>query len=194
MRKEFIILLLVLFFAKANGQNSKSIPIQVSIFNENVQLPDYGWATWNPGVQMGTSFALNQSIRHQIGVQVYLGGFYHKRVSKQFYLGSQFFYRFQPGRFRAQLNLGSAFGRHQFPRDLHVPQNDGSFQTQKDKGRWQLLPTVGVQLGYQINDPNSEKPIVVFTQYDVMAQLQFIDPVPVLPHTLFHLGVEFRPF
>lgn len=188
-------LLFVLFFAQAKGQNSTPIPLQISILDEGVHLPNTLIdGLWSPGLQIGTEFTLNQSIRHQIGIKAYLGGFYHRRVSRQFYIGTQFFYRFQPGRFRLQLNLGSAVGNHQFPRDIHQVQEDGSFNTVKDKGRWQLLPTVGLQFAYQINKKEALRPIFIFTQYDLMAQLQFIDSVDLLPHTLLHIGVEFYPF
>ena len=188
MKMKSIWTILVLLSCYSFGIGQRDIPFYVSIYDESNQLPNLKLlgGGLEPGIEVGTHFQLSGTEFQYFGIQVCVGGFNHRHVSKARYVDIELLYRKKINRIFIQPSLGIMINRHEFPNTNYqiekgVPQEIKNVHINP-------IPSLGIRAGYNLG--SEVKPINAFFKYEFGIEIGFTDPIPILPHTFFHLGLE----
>lgn len=167
-------------------------PLTVSVFSVGTQLPGGSLSPIHPGLNVGTEFRYNRSVKNQWRQTAKLGVYYHQYSQTGIQLYSEGVYRRMLWKgLSAEARLGGGY-LHAVP-DLQVFEwRDGQYRRKKTIGRAQFMASFAAGLGYRIGTaPDTPR---VFVDYQFFLQMPFVkNYVPLLPNTALHLGVAF-PF
>ena len=193
MNKTLLLLALIpLMNTLSLGQSVKGIPISISFCDESIQLPSYRLfgGEFSPGLQISTRILQTKNPIHKIGFHLNLGGFYKKNVARTFYIGTDFFYRWQPhAKFNIEPSIGVSGNFHQFPKTIYTL-NNGDPEKVKQGINFNPLPNLGLKIAYNMRS-KEKSPFYIFTQYKWGMELTFSEAISELPHSFLSLGVDF---
>jgi hypothetical protein len=192
MLKCAVIFSFLLCFFQTNAQESRSRPLSISVFTMATQFPGGKIIPFHPGLELGTEFRYNQSDKNQWLQTIKCGGYYHKYSQTALQLYSEVNYRrkiFQKLSGDAKLGAGYLLA---FPNLQTFELKDGKYEKKKFSGRSQFMISVALGLRYLLSE--SKNGPQLFMNMQVFLQAPFIKSyVPVLPNTVYHVGVAF-PF
>lgn len=184
-------------YAQGEKKQSKTYPLVVSILNTSTLLPGAGklgiWGTpLHPGFSVGTEFHKNDQIRNDWFQTVKLAYSYHQYVQHNLLLFSELGYRYHFSKaidVEARLGLGYL---HSFPdTKIYILDFNGIYRRVNPLGRSQVMGSFTLGLGHTFNHGSGMR---IFIADQFYLQAPFVNQyVPLLPSSVFHLGVAF-PF
>ncbi|MGI9158338.1 MAG: hypothetical protein ACR2K1_01155, partial [Saprospiraceae bacterium] len=177
---------------KAVAQVARRLPLVISAYTVNTQLPGGRITPIHPGLQAGTEFRYNRSEKNQWFQTAKLGVYYHKYSQTGIQLYSEIGYRRALWkRLGAEIRLGAGY--------LHAISDlqafelvNGQYERKRTFGRPQVMGSAAFGLGYRLGSaPDAPR---IFLDYQFFLQMPFVKSyVPLLPNTALHAGVAF-PF
>ncbi len=175
-----------------HAQATRQLPLTLSVYSVNTQLPGGRLTPVHPGLQAGTEFRYNRSEKNQWFQTAKLGVYYHKYSQTGIQLYSEGGYRRAIWKgLSAEFRLGVGY-LHAIT-DLQMFElKDGQYERKRTIGRAQVMGSTALGLGYRLGE-SMDAPRV-FIDYQFFLQMPFVkNYVPLLPNTALHLGVAF-PF
>ncbi len=171
----------------------KSIPLNVSLFNESTTIPytSFFSVPIHPGLQIGTEFNYAVKDRTRLFQTANLSYFYHEHLAHGLALNSElgYEYRMKMGvALTALLGLGYM---HTFATAPEYNFSNGVYEKVRDRGNARLYPSLSLDVGYYLkrNEPESPK---LFVRYQSWAEYPYSPGfIPVMAHVNFHLGAKF---
>jgi hypothetical protein len=193
------ILMLVLFLAgtipQLCAQHDYST-VSLAFTNENIALPFTRKvkSPAHPGVALGVEIPWRQMNQSELRWRGTLGAYFHEKVQHAVYAKAGLAYRYYLP-FHIQVDAGADMGyAHSFyPSAIYEQTDDGGFEPVDQSGRPHAIASLGLGIGYDVLQ-NEERPLLVFLRYEMMVQTPFAVTIPVIPHTFFHLGVQYALF
>lgn len=171
-------------------QGAKERHYLLSVFNTATQLPigDFFSTPLHLGATAGAEFRYNRHPENHWLQTAKLGYAYHQYVQHTIQLYSEFGYRRAIWRgTAAEFRLGAGY-LHAIPAAEIFSLNDRAYQKKTNLGRPQFM--TGATLGLSYTQQKSAHPLRFFAEYQFYLQMPFVKSyVPLLPNTLFHLGV-----
>lgn len=171
--------------------------VSVSVFNNAIALPFSGKAgvihsPIHPGFTAAIGSHLNQSLRHQLFLNLKLAYLYQKRAQHGLQLYPEFGYRFTMGN---GIGLESGLGLgyiHAFTDLEQFKLNEnGEYKKVPNLGRPSFMASLGIGLSYDLQRKKAI-PMRLFTVYQLWFQTPFVKSyVPVLPNAALHVGSAF---
>jgi hypothetical protein len=171
----------------------KTIPINVSVFNESTAIPFTRFVTApiHPGIQMGTEFNYKVKEHSRLFQTANISYFYHNYLAQGIGLNTElgYEYRLKFGlAFEALLGIGYM---HTFATAEEFTFTNGQYEKKADKGNARLFPSFTIDIGYYLKKslPNSPK---IFVRYQSWVEYPYSpDFIPVMTHINLHIGAKF---
>jgi len=184
-------------YAQGEKKQSKTYPLVISLLNTSTLLPGAGklgiWGTpVHPGFSVGTEFRYNSAIRNEWFQTLKFAYSYHKYAQHSLLLFSELGYRRHFSlAFDVEARLGLGY-LHAIPdAQIFVLGDNGTYNRKHNLGRPQGMGSFSLGLGYTFNHGSGLR---VFIAEQFYMQAPFVNEyVPLLPSSVFHLGVAF-PF
>ena len=172
---------------------TKTLPINVSLFNESTAIPFTRFITTpvHPGIQVGTEFDYTSKAHTRLFQTLNASYFYHNYLAQGvgFYSELGFEYRMTSG-----LSFTGLFGlgyMHTFATTEEFTFSDGQYSKKADKGNARLFPSLSLDIGYYLRASEANSPRI-FIRYQAWAEYPYSpDFIPVLTHINLHAGVKF---
>lgn len=163
MKNVLITILFLSFYGKLLAQDSRPIPIHISIMDESLSYPNHWFLGYefNPAVMVGTEFLLKEKRNHDWHLATNLGFFYHKKIESAIFLNMEFGYRIHIKRFAIYPRLGLGYAHTFSPTPIYKPV-DGKFEKVKDVGSPTFMPSLALNFSYQLKEEVSS-PEIYFT-------------------------------
>ena len=172
---------------------TKSLPINTSVFNESTAVPFTRFFTTpiHPGIQVGTEFNYKIKEHGRLFQTVNLSYFYHNYLSQGIGITTELGYEYR-------LTFGLAFEGllgvgylHTFATTEEFVFKDGHYEKKTDIGNSRLYPTLSLDAGYYFrqSDKNSPK---IFLRYQSWAEYPYSPGfIPLMTHINLHIGIKF---
>lgn len=187
----FILFLLITSSSLAFGQR-KSIPINVSVFNESTAIPYTKFITKpiHPGFQIGTEFNYRSKSHTRLFQTANLNYFYHNYLAQGLGINTELGYEYRIGFGLAFTGLIGLGYMHTFATTEEFTFSDGQYKKKPDKGNPRLFPSVSLDIGYYLTKKvNSPK---LFLRYQSWAEYPYSPGfIPVMTHINLHIGLKF---
>lgn len=186
---------LLLFFGLLHlyclGQQ-KTIPINISLFNESTAIPFTRLITTpiHPGIQIGTEFQLKSGTKTRSFLTANASYFYHNYQAQGIGLHGEFGFEYRHQSGIAASGLMGLGYMHTFSTTEEFNFSNGQYIQKPDAGNARLFPSVSLDLGYYLNrqEPSSPK---VFLRYQPWVEFPYSPGfIPVLTHINLHAGVK----
>jgi len=145
---------------------------------------------FHPGAEAGIGFNWKTRAKHDWFQEIKAGYFFHRFVQHGIPIYTNIGYRYKfSSRFSSKIILGAGY-LHSIPATAKLKLNDkGEYINGKSIGRMQAMAITGLGVSYKIK--TKTRPITVFAQYQLLAQLPFIKSyVPLLPYDCFEVGIS----
>ena len=192
MNKFYIIILIGIIPTFLFGQN-KSLPINVSIFNEATAIPFTKFITTpiHPGLQIGTEFNYKSKKHSRLFQTANISYFYHNYLAQGIGLNSELGYEY---RLKSGLALSGLLGigyMHTFATAEEFTFANGQYVKKADRGNARLYPSFSVDIGYYLKKTEKNSP-KIFIRYQSWAEYPYSpDFIPVMTHINLHVGAKF---
>ena len=192
MMERILVALFCLIPSVLNGQ-VKTIPINISLFNESTAIPFTRFVTTpiHPGLQAGTEFDYKTSESTRLFQTADISYFYHNYLAQGIGLNSAlgYEYRIKKGfAFTALLGIGYM---HTFNTAEEYKLVNGRYIREADRGNSRLYPSLSFDLGYYFRLPEGNNP-KIFLRYQAWVEYPYSpDFIPVMAHITLHLGIKF---
>lgn len=180
-------------FSLAQETATRSIPVELSFFNNGTFMPGKGilgvWSpTFHPGLSLGTRFYYTRKEKTQWFQSAKLGYFYHRHAQHGLQLYTELGYRYKfTSAWYVEPKLGAGY-LLSIPAMQLFEFKDGAYQQKPFKGRHQLMAGLNISLGYSFQQ-KTKLPLEVFLGYQFWVQSPFVNKyVPVLPNNSVHIG------
>jgi hypothetical protein len=187
------LIILFLFYASFIFGQNKSIPINVSLFNESTAIPFTRFVTTpiHPGIQLGTEFNYKVKEHSRLFQTANIGYFYHNYLAQGIGLNTElgYEYRLKPGiAFTGLLGVGYM---HTFATTEEFTFTDGQYEKKADKGNARLYPSLSLEASYYIKKTDKNSP-EIFIRYQSWAEYPYSpDFISVMTHISLHIGAKF---
>ncbi len=171
----------------------KSIPINISFFNESTAIPFTRLITTpvHPGLQVGTEFNYRVNERTRLFQTVNIGYFYHHHLTQGIGINTELGYEY---RLISGLAFQGLFGvgyMHTFATAEEFTFSNGQYENNTDKGNARITPSLSFDLGYYLKKTAINSP-KVFVRYQSWVEYPYSpDFIPVMTHINLHLGAKF---
>ena len=156
--------------------------------NENVAFPFTRYTPIHPGAEIGVGVYEVEKDKSIQTVNVYAGGFYHKRLELGLYVRGEYQYTLKfKDKVGLDLPVGIGYLHSFYPGELYELNSNGEFETVSQTGRPHALITGGVgvrYLGFEKVQP--------FVRQSIGIETPFANYLPVLPHSFLSFGVTIQ--
>lgn len=197
MKNYFLMGLMLLGWVSiTHAQQESGLPLQISVFDENIALPSYRMIQTpiHPGVRVGTEVLRRENGSWQRGLQLGLSGYVHPYFHNALMIDGQYYIRYQFAR-KFGVSAGAGLGyHHSF---FNMPRYDVTENGYEESGAGFGAPnliasgTISAYVGLPGNSPTQPELVLA---YQFGAQTFQSPAFPVLPHTFFHVGLRMYPF
>ncbi len=195
MHTEMNKLLIILVFVLPTtllGQE-KTIPIDISLFNEATAIPFTRFFTTpiHPGLQLGTEFNYKIKEHSRLFQTANICYFYHNYLAQGIGLNTELGYEYRLKSGFAVAGLLGVGYMHTFATTEEFTFSNGQYEKNADKGNARLYPSLSFDIGYYLikADNNSPK---IFIRYQSWAEYPYSpDFIPVMTHISLHIGAKF---
>jgi hypothetical protein len=142
---------------------------------------------FSPGIQAGSRYYAVNHQNHGLSVGINIAAYYHRNVSSSLLVNLElgYFYKVNKWKVGPMASYGLNFTK--FPNGNYRVENGNVFKN-KSNYRTNQLPAIGLQTAYNIKTEG--KPLYLFIQYSSAFELDFVEVVPLLPHTFLNVGIE----
>lgn len=171
----------------------KTIPINVSIFNESTTIPFTRLITTpiHPGLQLGTEFNYKVKEHTRLFQTANISYFYHNYLAQGIGLNTELGYEYR-------LKFGLAFSgllgvgyMHTFATAEEFTFTNGQYVKKVDKGNARLYPSFSLDIGYYLKKADESSP-KIFIRYQAWAEYLYSpDFIPVMTHINLQVGAKF---
>jgi hypothetical protein len=171
----------------------KTIPINVSLFDESTAIPFTRLVTTpiHPGIQLGTEFNYKVKEHSRLFQTANISYFYHNYLAQGIGLNTELGYEY---RLRFGLAISGLLGvgyMHTFATNEEFTFTNGHYEKKADKGNARLYPSFSIDIGYYIKKTVKNSP-KVFIRYQSWAEYPYSpDFIPVMTHISLHVGAKF---
>jgi protein-S-isoprenylcysteine O-methyltransferase Ste14 len=171
----------------------KSVPLNISLFNEATAVPYTRFLTTpiHPGIQVGTEFTYKTKGAGRLFQTVNLSYFYHNYLNQGIGLTTELGYEY---RLIFGLALEGLLGigyLHTFATSEEFVFKDGQYEKKTDTGNSRLYPTISLDIGYYFRHADKTSP-KVFLRYQSWAEYPYSPGfIPLMTHINLHLGIKF---
>ena len=194
MKQLFMMVFVILIAITTYAQKKKYIGL--TFFNTQTDIPFGKFAglfkdALHPGLEFRFGKNISTKKNHDWFREWRLAYFYHRYVQSGIPLYFDMGYRRHFIRhFEAETSIGAGVMRS-IPGTQVFNQNDvGEWHALKLKGRWQLIATYEIGIGYTLN-PQASRPLQIFSVYQQRIQFPFVNSyIPLLPYNSFMIGVS----
>lgn len=178
------------------AQRGDNYPLTVTVFNEGVSVPFTQFVSrpLHPGVMLESNRFFHERGKSSFGWSVSVGYYLHRHFAQGVFAQAHLLYRYQTKHgVYGQVQLGTGY-LHVFRTAPEYRLDQGRYVERPDWGSGRMAPSLGLELGYQLNHSDALSPRV-FTRYQAWVQYPFSPGfIPLLSHTNLHLGYSFYPF
>lgn len=138
----------------------KSIPINLSLFNESTAIPFTRFFTTpvHPGIQVGTEFNYKRTEHSRLFQTINASYFYHNYLSQGMAINTEFGYEY---RMKSGLAFKSLLGigyMHTFATTEEFVFSNGQYIKQTDKGNARFYPSLSFDVGYYLRKLEKNSP------------------------------------
>ena len=171
----------------------KSIPINISLFNESTAIPFTKFVTTpiHPGLQAGTEFVYKTKEHSRLFQTANISYFYHNHLSPGIGINTELGYEY---RLNAGLAFEGLFGMgymHTFATAREFSFINGHYEENIDKGNARLYPSFSLDMGYYIKKTDKSSP-KIFIRYQSWVEYPYSpDFIPLMTHINLHVGTKF---
>jgi len=146
----------------------------------------------NIGAVLGIEFTYKQNPISSTHQKIELGWYRHKNLNKAVYVKTDFVHRFtSKNGLYTEYNIGVG-GIVDIPEFQTFSVNDqGKFVTDGLGARLNALVSLGISGGFDI-DIKEKYIISPFVKYESMLQFPYSNTLPLLPHSMLHLGSRIK--
>lgn len=170
----------------------KTIPMNVSIFNESTAIPFTRFVTTpiHPGLQLGTEFNYKVKGHYRLFQTANISYFYHNYLAQGIGLNSELGYEY---RLKFGLAFESLIGigyMHTFATSKEFTFTNGHYEKKADRGNARFYPSFSIDIGYYLKktDANSPK---IFVRYQSWLEYPYSPGfIPVMTHINLHVGAK----
>ncbi len=185
--------ILTLIIPLVSFGQSKSIPINISLFNEATAIPFTRFVTTpiHPGLQLGTEFNYKVKVHSRFFQTVNLNYFYHNHLNQGIGIFSEVGYEY---RIKSGVAFTGLFGlgyMHTFATEEEFAFMNGHYEKKADRGNARLYPSLSLDIGYYLKKENKNSP-KIFLRYQSWVEYPYSPGfIPAMTHINFHLGAKF---
>lgn len=171
---------------------SKTLPINISVFNESTAIPFTRFFTTpiHPGLQIGTEFEYNSKEHSRLFQTANISYFYHNYLAQGIGIHTELGYEY---RTTSGIALTGLFGlgyMHTLATTEEFTFTDGQYVKKSDKGNARLFPSLSFDVGYYLQHSDIRSP-KIFLRYQAWAEYPYSpDFIPVLTHINLHVGMK----
>ncbi len=171
----------------------KTIPINISVFNESTAIPFTGFVTTpiHPGIQTGTEFNYKVKGCSRLFQTANISYFFHNYLAQGIGLNTELAYEY---RIKSGLAFEGLIGigyMQTFATAEESKFANGHYEKETDNGNARFYPSFSIDIGYYLkkSDKNSPK---IFIRYQSWAEYPYSpDFIPVMTHISLHFGAKF---
>lgn len=188
------LLLLITLGVSAHAQTS--LPVRLSIFNENTSMPFSKGLTTpiHPGIEVGTEFQWKETQRFRLYPTATIGYLFHKHLYQAIFINGALGLDVK---FGFGLNIKALLGvgyMHTFTTQQEYHFDNGSYKRKSDRGNARVTPSLSLGLGYRLKPSEVQSP-EVFALYQTWIEYPYSPGfISLMAHTNVHLGYKFYPF
>ena len=184
IKRTLLIFLLIVSGISAYCQKN----ISVTVLNESISFPFTRFTPMHPGIEIGTNLFHSEKLNKSYEVNAYIGGYHHESISNAFYLKGEYVYHIAAWeKLSCDLLAGLGYQHSFYPGELYSPKENGDYDATKQKGKPHAIANIGIGSTYR-----RWKTIEPFVKYEFMVESPFANGIPVIPHTIFKLGFNFK--
>ena len=171
----------------------KSIPVNISLFNESTAIPFTRFFTTpvHPGFQVGVEKDYKITTHSRLFQTFNLSYFYHRHVVHGIGLNTELGYEF---RMKQGLAFEGEFGlgyMHTFGAGEEFSFSNGNYVSKADLGNSRLFPSLSLGIGYYLQ-PDQRRCPEIFIRYQSWAEFPYSPGfIPVMTHINLHAGIRF---
>ena len=202
MKHLFILLTFSALTLKSFGQSvdsrtkKPSLPLTVT-FNTHA----YSWpfvqslvTPIQPGVKIGTEYVYSAGNAHMLLQSVNMGWFRNSDFLDAYCLNSYFTYRYTlPYQLFFDAGIGAGYLHRRHAREVFKLNDQGVYESKTDWGSSAVQ--VGLNLGAGYNFRVNQKQLSLLVNYEFFINYPHVKgDVPLLPHSLYHVGFRYYPF
>jgi hypothetical protein len=175
-----------------SGQ-TRSVPVNISVFNEATAVPFTRFFTTplHPGIQVGTEFNYKTKEHGRLFQTANLSYFYHNYLSQGIGITTELGYEYRLSfglAFEGQLGIGYL---HTFATTEEFVLKDGQYEKKADIGNSRLIPTISLDVGYYFRKTDKTSP-KIFLRYQSWAEYPYSPGfIPLMTHISLHVGIKF---
>jgi hypothetical protein len=172
---------------------TKSVPVNISAFNEATAVPYTRFFTIpiHPGIQVGTEFNYNTKVHGRLFQTANLSYFFHNYLNQGIGITTEVGYEY---RLTFGLALEALLGvgyLHTFATAEEFVFKDGQYKKKTDIGNSRLYPSLSFEAGYYFRQSDKTSP-KIFLRYQSWAEYPYSPGfIPLMTHINLHLGVKF---
>lgn len=160
--------------------------------DESISLPTFWFLRYeyNPSLMVGTEYIWKENSNHDWHFTANLGGYYNKEWQAGIFVNSEIGYRYHWNRWNTFARVGLGYSHTFETKRIYQPDGNGSYSQARNLGNPNFMPSLGLGIGYQLNDnPNSTE---IYLHYLQTAEL----PLNLFTgvHQFVGVGVKFYPF
>ncbi len=188
-----LLIILILIIPTVSFGQKKTIPINVSIFNESTAIPFTRFITIpvHLGLQLGTEFNYKVKKNLRLFQTANICYFYHNYLAQGIGLNTELGYEY---RLRFGLSFKSLLGvgyMHTFTTAEEFTFSNGHYEKHADKGNARFYPSLSFDIGYYLKKTEKNSP-KLFIRYQSWLEYPYSpDFIPVMTHINLHLGANF---
>jgi hypothetical protein len=188
-----VILVLLFILPTVLFGQGKTIPINISIFDESTAIPFTRFVTTpiHPGFQLGTEFNYKIKEHARLFQTANINYFYHNYLAQGIGLYTELGYEYclkSGWSFSGLLGLGYM---HTFATAEEFALLNGQYEKKSDKGNARIYPSLSIDIGYSIKKSVKNSP-KLFIRYQSWAEYPYSpDFIPIMTHINLHLGAQF---
>lgn len=187
-----LIFLIFITPAVLSGQG-KTIPINISVFNESTAIPFTRFVTTpvHPGLQLGTEYNYKVKEHSRLFQTANISYFFHNYLAQGIGLNTELGYEY---RLKSGLAFEGLIGvgyMHTFATAEEFKFVNGQYEKKADIGNARLYPSFSVDIGYYLKKTVKNSP-KIFVRYQSWAEYPYSpDFIPVMTHISLHVGAKF---
>jgi hypothetical protein len=190
--KWFSLILLFIVPAILFGQG-KTIPVNISLFNESTAIPYTRFFTTpiHPGIQLGSELNYKRKKHSRLFQTANICYYYHNYLAQGIGVNSElgYEYRLKAGlAFTGLLGLGYM---QTFATTEEFTFSNGQYDKKADKGNARLYPSLSIDIGYYLKKKKPDSP-KIFIRYQSWVEYPYSPGfIPVMTHINLQIGVKF---
>ena len=191
MNKKLLFILILIIPIISFGQE-KSIPINISVYNEATAIPFTRFVTTpiHPGIQIGTEFNFKTKEHSRLFQTANLNYFFHNHLNQGIGIFSEIAYEYRLKSGFAITGLLGLGYMHTFNVSEEFTFTNGHYEKKTDKGNPRLYPSISFDVGYYLKKATKNN-TKIFLRYQSWVEYPYSPGfIPAMTHINLHIGAK----